>query len=319
MTQEEIAAQAAADKAAADKAAADAKAAADKAATDAAARAALGTGNVSIPAATIGRIKKDEREKGKKEALLALDETAKANGFESHADMVSFMGNLRKNGGKTAEQIAAEKQAADEAAAAAAKKPGERQNDYQARQREDQYKRDLAKANQDAEKNRRQAKRAQEETERANARYQLALKAQDCGIVGARNVEFALHSLENEFRGMDAEQLKAFDEAKFFAALGEELPNLKGATVEKKPLNTATGGGHQGDEHKSAAEAAAQAAREAYLKKVGAGGAVGTGGAGGQPKDAMAMTKEQVAEALAKYGLSPDFNHGISMVSRGGF
>jgi hypothetical protein len=316
MTPEEIAAKAAADKAAADKAAADA-AAADKLATDAAVRAA--SGNVTIPANAIGRIKKDERERGRKAAVAELDAVAKQHGFESHAEALAFMGDLKKNGGKTSAQVLAEKKAADAAAAAAATtadKP-----DYRTRQREEQYRKDMAKLQADSEKNRRAAARATADKERSDALFTLALKAQEAGISGSQNVQFALFALEKAAASMTPEEVQALDEKKFFAALGDQLPNLRGAG-EKKLLTTGTvagagaGAGQAGDS-KSVADAKAAAEREAYLRRVGAVGPAGTGSAAGT-KNGMDMTQEEFAEALKRNGLTPDFGHGITMVSRGG-
>ena len=105
----------------------------------------------------------------------------------------------------------------------------EHEEERQRREQERKQQFEREQAENEAERNRREAKRLQDEKDRSDARFTLALKAQEAGITGARNVQFALHMLEQEVQSMDEAQVKALDESKFFAALGEQLPNLRGA------------------------------------------------------------------------------------------
>ena len=63
----------------------------DPAATSPAAPVAPATGKViTIPSSAMGKLKADEREKGKAETLLALDTEAQSFGFANYAEMKAF-------------------------------------------------------------------------------------------------------------------------------------------------------------------------------------------------------------------------------------
>ncbi len=106
---------------------------------------------------------------------------------------------------------------------------------------------------------------------------------------GAKDVDYVVSKMIKTLEGKSAEEVKAFDEGKFFEELKTEQPYLFGETV--RPATTGTG----------ASGAAAGGGKPA----AGATGGDG-GGSGKGPADVKKMNPKEFEEHLRKRGISPE-------------
>lgn len=180
-------------------------------------------------------IKREAKEKGRREALAALDATAKELGYASHEDMVQ---KLRANKGRRP------------AAPAARTAPPETDEDdtdttppttAPSRRRETNIERKLARAEEQrraahraraaAEKRAKQLER-QREADAAENELRLAAVA-----AGVQDVDYALTILRRELQDKSADELAKFDEKKYFSeTLRKRKPYLY--EVQEQPANT---------------------------------------------------------------------------------
>jgi hypothetical protein len=271
---------------------------------------------ISLPAASLGRIRREERDAGRRQYAAELDEAAKAAGFESHADMAAYLGSLKKQAAAKPQQ---DRPARDDRRDRRDTRPnngGQRDDrpapepqmsktDRKLQRRLEELERQQARQREDARQARRQAEEAQRERDRAEARMQLALMAAEAGIVGERNVKFALLALDEELQSMDDKARAELDERKFFAGMVEQMPHLGGGKVEKKPLNTGTPGG--------GAPAATQGKPGGAAPTAGKGEERSLGLGAPQTQKEREAYRKEFEEALARHGLNPDFGHGIEV------
>lgn len=228
--------------------------------------------NVVLPSASLGKLKAEQRERGKREAMAELEAKFKSAGFSSMDEALAAMANARATPQKPTPQ----------AQPPQSKPPVEQQarsaggNDKQA-QRAAREREQLAKKFAQEQAQRRRLQRTLEAKE---AEYALRETAVSKGV---RDVDYALRLLQRELEGKDETALAAFDEAKFFDGLRAERPYLFGETVI--PANTGTGVGGAPVAPKAGAVTQAQ----------GASGKV----------DARSMKGEEFAARLRQLGLNP--------------
>lgn len=117
----------------------------------------------------------------------------------------------------------------------------------------------LAEMERKAKRGERTAKQLEVEKQRLEAEMDLRDVARDAGIVGIKNVKYALHLLREDLAGKTSEELAAFDEVKFFAGLKAEYPQMFG--VREAPADTGNSG-----ENRPPAPKATDAAKDAAAK-----------------------------------------------------
>lgn len=241
--------------------------------------------NVVVPQAAMKRIKQEERERGRKEAVETL---ASELGYESVEEMREA---LRKpsNGKKSEEDLEEPEEIEEKQARPQDNKDKDKDKDKNG-----------GNTRRDASKWERKLEQAQREREVMNRRLasevklrkelQRALDAKDAEMslreaavaAGVKDVDYAVRLLTKELEGQDEEALKAFDESKFFTGLKDSKPYLFGEQI--KPATTGTGTG-QAPPAPKPGQAAQDQARN---------GAV----------DAKKMSKDEFNAHLAKRGLS---------------
>lgn len=249
-----------------------------------------GGGKVQIiPQHAIGEMKREQREKGKRQALKELEEKAKAEGFSSVDEMIQFASESRKKQGQ--------RQAAPQPTPQARREPTQPKpvqnppKNRQDRQAMDRSDRDLrrvqeenARLKQKAQNEERRRREADKARQAAEARSELERSAVAAGV---QDVDYAVHLLEKHVRGLSEEAIEAFDESKFFEDLRTEKPHLFGVT--HVPATTGTGPGN--------------------ARPVSAARA--TNGTVTQP-DAMKMSREEYQEHLRRRGLGIALPAGTS-------
>jgi len=209
------------------------------------------------------RLKDEARTQGRKQALL---EMAQSQGFSTVEEMQSFLADARKPKPKPA----AQEQKPNGNGDGKAHERATREADAQ-RKREQAAQQAARQAQLEAktERRRREALEAERELERT------AWK------VGVRDTDYAIRLLTRHLQGKSEDDLKAFDEEKFFSGLRETHPYLFGEV--QKPATTGTGG---------------------TLPPPPKPGDAARGAAAGAKVDASKMTKEEFRAHLAKRGLS---------------
>lgn len=192
--------------------------------------ASVGGGkNVVLPSSSLGKIKQEQRERGKREAMTDLESKFKAHGFSSLDEAFEAMAALRNGGGapSTSSKVPAKAEAQTSAQAA---QSGIDRKQYERLQRErEQFARRYAQE----QEQRRKLQRTLEAKEAEMALRETAV------VKGVRDVDYALRLLQRELEGKDEVALSAFDEGKFFDALRGSHPYLFGETTV--PANTGTG------------------------------------------------------------------------------
>lgn len=191
---------------------------------------------IAIPSAKMASIKREAKERGRREALAALDATAKELGYASHEDMLQ---KLRANKGR--------RPAAPPARTAPPPETDEDDTDTTppapapSRRRETRTERELARAQEQrraanraraaAEKRAKQLER-QREADAAENELRLAAVA-----AGVQDVDYALTILKRELQDKSADELAKFDEKRYFSeTLRKRKPYLY--EVQEQPANT---------------------------------------------------------------------------------
>lgn len=178
-------------------------------------------------------------ERGKRAALSEMEEQAKAQGFTSLQDMFATIAALKKG----------------RAGADGRGEEGSREGDQPATreaEREQQRARPRSEARAlrelERERNARESERRQrlsEERRRKDLERRLeaeqgerALREQAI-MAGVKDIDYAVTLLRRSIDGKTEEELKGFDEGKFFSDLREKHPYLFGEVV--RPATTGTG------------------------------------------------------------------------------
>lgn len=195
--------------------------------------------NVILPQASMAKLKAEQREKGKREAMSELDAKVKAAGFSSVEDMIAAISAAKSAPAKAAAKappaptVVAEDTENEEALTTA---QSQGSSDYTKQLQKLQRERErLAKQFAQEQAQRRKLQRTLEAKE-----AEFALRETAVGK-GVRDVDYALRLIQRELEGKDEKGLAAFDEAKFFDGLRQSHPYLFGETVV--PATTGTGVG----------------------------------------------------------------------------
>ena len=239
---------------------------------------------VTVPTAAMKRIRDEERQKGKQEALAALAQQA---GFESDVDLVSALAQLKQ---KPAQQAAPPAPAPTQQQAQPNQQAGgdgtlsqqellQLRND---RREQGKFERAIEKLTRErdtfAQKYQQSAqelKTYREQLDAKDAEMQLRELAVSKGV---KDVDYALRLYFRE-----AEKGEPVDEGTFFESLRKEKPYLYGETV--RPATTGTGAGTA-----PTAPKPGQTTQQA---------------AGAGQFDARKASPTELKERLAKMGLNP--------------
>lgn len=193
---------------------------------------------LTIPSNAMAKIKREEREKGRKAAMLELDAQAKRGGFGSWDEMMKAAAMAKKNGGSnrnTTQQV----KAAPVAQPAPTPVPAQEARfvDRAARRAEKERERALEevrrlnRARATEEKRRKDAEKRVEAMEAEMALRTAAIRA------GVQDVDYALELLRRKINGKNVEELRGFSEDDFFVKeLRSSHPYLYGVT--DIPANT---------------------------------------------------------------------------------
>jgi hypothetical protein len=206
--------------------------------------------NIVIPSAAMKRIKDEERQKGRMEAL---DSLAKEAGFASNLELVSALAALR--GGGTPQPSQAQPpqpspqqpppqqaQSATPPAAQPHPDPLAQTNDQRAAAK---YERQLEKLTRERDRYVQEAQAAAAES----TRLQQALDAKTAEDVlketargvGVKDTDYALRLFYREVEGKSEEELTKLDERAFFTSLRQTRPYLFGEAVVPATTGTGTG------------------------------------------------------------------------------
>jgi hypothetical protein len=242
---------------------------------------------LTIPSNAMARIKREEREKGKKGATIELEAQAKRLGFSSVEEMMKAAAQFKrssKSGSPARPQATASAQRQESKPAVVAPAPLEaRPLDRSLRRSE----RDREKALEEVRRLNRA--RANEEKRRKDAERRLSAMEAEMTLrtaavrAGVQDIDYALELLKRKVGGKTAEDLKTFNEDDFFAKeLRSSHPYLYGIT--EQPANTSAGGAVR-EAPKPAVRPAVQAAPS--------NGAV----------DAKSLTPAEYQKLLSQYGI----------------
>jgi hypothetical protein len=239
--------------------------------------------NVILPQHAIGKLKEEQRQRGKREAVTELEAKFKAAGFSSIDDAIAAMAAAKANTAKPAPAKAAPVQKAaepefyaDEEVQTAAQPQA--QNDAAKQMQRLQREREkLAKQFAAEQAQRRKLQRTLEAKEAEFALRETAVSN------GVKDVDYALRLIQRELEGKDEKALASFDETKFFGGLRQSHPYLFGELVV--PATTGTGVGAAPSAPKAGSVQAAQ-------------------GAAGR-MDARSMSQEEFQKLMRSRGFAP--------------
>ena len=210
--------------------------------------------NVILPQHAIGKLKEEQRQRGRREAVTELEAKFKAAGFGSIEDAIAAMAAARNAPAKAAPaptKAAAPEVVADDEVQTTAQPQGT--GDYAKQMQRLQREREkLAKQFAAEQAQRRKLQRTLEAKE-----AEFALRETAVGK-GVKDVDYALRLIQRELEGKDEKALATFDEAKFFDTLRGSHPYLFGEMVV--PATTGTGIGAAPSAPKAGAVQAAQGA-----------------------------------------------------------
>jgi hypothetical protein len=226
---------------------------------------------VAVPPQAFSKIKAEQRERGRREAMKELEEKFRSAGFNSLDDALSSMSQARSSATQAPQN-----------------------NQPQRTQPQPQYQQAPTSSRADqrlARERERLAKQvAQEQALRRKLQRKLDAKEAEFALReaavshGVKDVDYALRLLQRELEGKNENELEVFDEAAFFnQKLRSSHPYLFGEMV--MPATTGTGVGGAPTAPTAGNVQAAQ-------------------GASGQV-DARSMSSDEFQKLLRKRGLSP--------------
>lgn len=195
--------------------------------------------NVILPQASMAKLKEEQRERGKREAISELEAKFKAAGFSSLDDAIAAMAAARNAPAKAAAK-----------APPVTKAPvAETEDDEVPVTAQPQGTSDHAKQLQKLQREREKLAKqfAQEQSQRRKLQRTLEAKEAEFALretavgKGVKDVDYALRLIQRELDGKDEKALAAFDETRFFDGLRQSHPYLFGEMVV--PATTGTGVG----------------------------------------------------------------------------
>jgi hypothetical protein len=248
---------------------------------------------IPIPQAALGKLKSEERAKGERRALAALDAEAKKLGFSDHKELSEYAAQ-QKRGTRTNGNGKATTQAKSEPTATA-----QPQGDAATVSRKDydRLARENAELKQKLETASREKARADKlarETRRKLLDYQGVSELKLAAVKeGSKDPDYVVELLKrrmptrNEGETSEAyyKRLETYDEAKEIASIRESHPHLFGEVT--RPANTGNAGNIPAAKSPGAKPATPAPAADA-----------------GKRKDARDLTPDEFDKRLAEYGLN---------------
>lgn len=215
---------------------------------------------IHMPTSAVARIKREERERGRREALAEVDGRLRKLGFSSIDDV-----ERKASKGAAAQQQAPARQGGGREG------PG----DGERGSRDGRTRQLGAKLAQEVK----ERKRLERELDAKDAEMELRLAATRAGV---RDVDYAVEMLRRQLRGKSEDELKAFDEGKFFT---EELKRTHPFLYQAVPQPATTGAGGGEPSPASASAVQGDAARS-------------------QTIDARKMPRDEYDKLLQKHNLA---------------
>jgi len=217
---------------------------------------------VMLPQSAMKELKEREREKGRKQALADM---AKEAGFSSVEEMTKAMAK-RKNGGEPVRQT----------------KPSNNTSRPHAPDKNDKELQRLSRERDELAKRMKYETERRKELQQEKEALEAEMSLREAAVqVGVKDIDVAIELLRRDTKGKTEEELRTFDEHKFFAGLRETRPYLFNEVL--KPATTGTGAGNP---PAPKPEEATQA------------------GAQGSQIDARKMSREEYQNRLASLGLN---------------
>lgn len=277
--------------------------------SDPATQQSSGEKPVMLPQSAFKRIKKEFREKGKREGLIEL---AKAYGFSSPEELEGMLKGFQAAGGKLPDSVSdalddqdpdaglddaagengdgSDGDSADASAQTPPKKGKGKGKDRQTGSNSKSFERfqmkydKLAKEKEQIQNQlRREVSKRREVQQRLDAREAEIALERTAHQAGVHDTDYAIRLLTRHLEGLSEENLAKFDELEFFSSLREKHPYLFGEVT--RPATTGHGGNGSpatpkpGDAAKSAAQ--------------------------GGKTDARKMNPQEFSDLLRKRGLNP--------------
>jgi hypothetical protein len=257
---------------------------------------------VQVPEKALGRIKREEREKGERRAREALDAEAKALGFSSMEDMKRAASEAKKGRQEPRGQQPARTETQDRQAQPQTNGQGQgggvSRREYERLQRENQ---DLQEKLRVATRDKMRAEKRQRITAKEALEEQARLELKvEAVMEGIKDPDYAVELVrrkvpqqaEGETTKAYYDRLSAIDQKKMFGELRESHPYLFGEVV--RPASTGNGGAITTDKAPGAA-----------TKPQNAGSPPPPPAPGTNGKSARDWTTEQLNKNLTDMGIDP--------------
>lgn len=200
---------------------------------------------LTIPSNVMTKIKAEERERGRKQVLKDLDAQARSMGFKDHADMQQAALRAKGRNGKTNGAPATRPTSDDDDLVTETTTPPTNGKPVGHPRVLSKLEKQIAKLNDDRKALRRSV--AHEEKRRKQLERELESREAEAALrieairAGVKDVDYAIELLRRSMAGKTADQLRSFDEAKFFAdELRRSHPYLY--EVEQRPATTGNSG-----------------------------------------------------------------------------
>ena len=242
---------------------------------------------LTIPSNAMAKIKREERERGKKAVIAELEAQAKKAGYSTWEDMMKAATTK-----KATPNANVQRPAAPPAQQAQPQQTGTVNVDRAARRAEKERERALE------EVRRLNRARAAEEKRRKDAERRLQAMEAEMSLrtaavrAGVQDVDYALELLRRKINGKTADDLKTFSEDEFFAKeLRSSHPYLYGVT--DVPANTSA----------SVATKDAPKPPAPVGKPTQMPAPTGNGTNGGSAVDARKLSPQEYTELLTRYGI----------------
>lgn len=251
-----------------------------------------GEGVQQVKHSDFKRIKQEQRDRGRREAIDELDSKARAQGFESHDDALKYLAALKKT---PPVQQPAKTLTPPKGAPTMPTKPAPKNQD------EDRLRAESLRASDDKTKMRKQWR----QENRKRRELEAALQAKDaeiglreeCYRAGVKDVDYVIRLLTRELQGKTQEEIAAYDRNKFYEATRKDKPYLFGEAVVAATTGT---GGEVKTEAGGGSSTTANGAPAAP-----APGATAIVDANAKKFDARTAKPDEVQARLRELGLNP--------------
>ena len=238
---------------------------------------------LTIPSNAMAKIKREERERGRKAAITELETQAKKAGFSTWEEMMQAARSMKDTAARTAPQRQEASSTPNESASPEYQRAARRAEKERERALEEVKRLNKARANE--EKRRKEAEQRVQAMEAEMTLRTAAVRA------GVQDVDYALELLRRKINGKSADELKSFSEDDFFAKdLRSSHPYLYGVT--DVPANTAP------NASKDAPKPPAPVGKPTSMPAPNPGN-----GGNGSSIDARKLSPQEYTELLQRYGI----------------